>query len=111
MNYQTLVPVGTFKKPEQPENLEQPLPPSHRRFSLQCQYQCMVFSFLPVFFHREAVGGAAFGAHAADHAFFSINGPGAVLPINGNSTCGTIVFTTAAEEALVNIIFHMKWIV
>ena len=71
----------------------------------------MVFAFLPVVFHRETMGRAAFGAHAADHTFFSINGPGAILPVNGNRLSGAVMFTPSAEEALVDGIFHVKRIV
>ncbi len=69
-------------------------------FPLIGGFQFLLLPCFPGICQSEAVGGAAVGTDAAGDAFLPVNGPGAVSPVYGNSSCRAVMLALAAEQAL-----------
>ena len=79
----------------------------HRSLPGERQHEGFVLAFLPLFLHRKALRRTVLCAYAARHAFLAVDRPLPCLPVDRDRLHRTAVLTASAEEAFLDIIFHM----
>ena len=79
----------------------------HRSLSGEREHEGFVLAFLPLFLHRKALRRTVLCAYAARHAFLAVDRPLPRLPVDRDRLHRTAVLTASAEEAFLDVIFHM----
>ena len=80
---------------------------THRCLSRERQHEGFVLAFLPLFLHRKALRRTVLCAYAARHAFLAVDRPLPCLPVDRDRLHRAAVLTASAEEAFLDVIFHM----
>ena len=80
---------------------------AHRSLPGERHHEGFVLAFLPLFFHRKALGRTVLRAYAARHAFLAVDRPLACLPVDRDRLHRAAVFAASAEETFLDGILHM----